>query len=255
MVRDRTIGLEPIRCHQDCFAQVALEQDELPSSVRLDFRARLNSDQMYSGHLEDSLVFLSRSLPSVDWSMVHLVTRLTWSNFFRLRAKDRCHDEDVIAKFCIPSRWKELSKETSNDSRSSLSRPLPDAVARFLTLSPDRSLWHCFMPTTLSSRFMRMILQEIWCRSVIVSVSSPNEPKSRVKEWEDDEDWLIAQVTPPRVATLITTSDFLSWIPPTQHRFQHSIYKVKGSSSAVLEASNTVGHLLFIVASRDALHH
>ncbi|GKD38614.1 hypothetical protein Tco_1258821, partial [Tanacetum coccineum] len=32
--------------------RVALEQDELPSSVRLDSRARLNGGQMYSRHLE-----------------------------------------------------------------------------------------------------------------------------------------------------------------------------------------------------------
>ncbi|GKF70192.1 hypothetical protein Tco_0203249, partial [Tanacetum coccineum] len=31
---------------------VALEQDELPSSVGLDFRARLDDGRMYSGHLE-----------------------------------------------------------------------------------------------------------------------------------------------------------------------------------------------------------
>nr|GEY45012.1 hypothetical protein [Tanacetum cinerariifolium]GEY71947.1 hypothetical protein [Tanacetum cinerariifolium] len=74
-----------------------------------------------------------------------------------------------------------------------------------------------------------------------------------VKEWEDDEDWLIAPVTPPRVATpvrpdtpplsfatsrplpidpimlpdhQITTLEFLPWIPPTQHRFQHSTYEI-----------------------------
>ncbi|GKF35368.1 hypothetical protein Tco_0108568, partial [Tanacetum coccineum] len=31
---------------------VASEQDELPSSVELDFRARLDSGWMYSGHIE-----------------------------------------------------------------------------------------------------------------------------------------------------------------------------------------------------------
>ncbi|GJU94411.1 hypothetical protein Tco_1319167 [Tanacetum coccineum] len=53
----------------------------------------------------------------------------------------------------------------------------------------------------------------------------------------------------------ITTSDFLSWIPPTQHRFQHSIYKVGGPSLAIPEASHPVGHPLSIVASHDNLHH
>ncbi|GKG27890.1 hypothetical protein Tco_0406217, partial [Tanacetum coccineum] len=31
---------------------VVSEQDELPSSVGLDFRARLDGGRMYSGHLE-----------------------------------------------------------------------------------------------------------------------------------------------------------------------------------------------------------
>ncbi|GJV99095.1 hypothetical protein Tco_1554347, partial [Tanacetum coccineum] len=99
----------------------------------------------------------------------------------------------------------------------------------------------------------------------------------KVEEWEDDEDWLIAPVTPPRVAapvrpntpsqsfpTLtpllidpimltdhqITTLDFLSWIPLTQHRFQHSIYEVGGPFSAVPEASHPGGHLLSITELR-----
>ncbi|GJT16078.1 hypothetical protein Tco_0874784 [Tanacetum coccineum] len=32
--------------------KVIPEQDKIPSSVRLDFRARLNGGRMYSGHLE-----------------------------------------------------------------------------------------------------------------------------------------------------------------------------------------------------------
>ncbi|GKF04818.1 hypothetical protein Tco_0035486, partial [Tanacetum coccineum] len=32
--------------------RVVLEQDELPSSIELDFRARLDDGRMYSGHLE-----------------------------------------------------------------------------------------------------------------------------------------------------------------------------------------------------------
>ncbi|GJY98283.1 putative reverse transcriptase domain-containing protein, partial [Tanacetum coccineum] len=35
-------------------AEVASEQDEFPSSVGLDFRARLDGGQMYSGHLEEN---------------------------------------------------------------------------------------------------------------------------------------------------------------------------------------------------------
>ncbi|GJR42659.1 hypothetical protein Tco_1310762 [Tanacetum coccineum] len=37
---------------------VVSEQDELPSSIGLDFRAQLDSDRMYSGHLENLLLFL-----------------------------------------------------------------------------------------------------------------------------------------------------------------------------------------------------
>ncbi|GKB68863.1 ribonuclease H-like domain-containing protein [Tanacetum coccineum] len=36
------------------------------------------------------------------------------------------------------------------------------------------------MPATPSPRSMNRILHDFWCRSVILSVSSPNEPKSRV---------------------------------------------------------------------------
>nr|GEW40156.1 putative ribonuclease H-like domain-containing protein [Tanacetum cinerariifolium] len=57
-------------------------------------------------------------LTTADWTMVRLVTGLTWSIRFGLGAKGRCHDEgpfvDIIAKFCGPFRWKELSKETSS---------------------------------------------------------------------------------------------------------------------------------------------
>ncbi|GJY24815.1 hypothetical protein Tco_0398473 [Tanacetum coccineum] len=72
---------------------VALEQDELPSSVGLDFRARLNGGRIERGHLimpmilqrlgheaarssnnaHDSSAFRSRSLPSADWSMIKIL--------------------------------------------------------------------------------------------------------------------------------------------------------------------------------------
>ncbi|GJW99851.1 hypothetical protein Tco_0183765 [Tanacetum coccineum] len=89
-------------------------------------------------------------------------------------------------------------------------------------------------------------------------------------EWEEDDDWLMALVTPPRAASLtrsetpplpidpimlsgyqITTSDFLPWIPLTQP----STYEVGGPSSAVPKAPHPVGRPLSIVASRVALHH
>ncbi|GKD02351.1 hypothetical protein Tco_1177325 [Tanacetum coccineum] len=105
----------------------------------------------------------------------------------------------------------------------------------------------------------------------------------KVKEWEDDEDWLMTPVTPPRAVTHVrpdtpllsfaastplpidpimipnyqttTTSDFLTWIPPTLHRFQHSTYEVGGPSLAAPEAPALVGRPLSMVASRVALHH
>ncbi|GKC30789.1 hypothetical protein Tco_1038083 [Tanacetum coccineum] len=67
MVQDLTVGLEPVRCHQDCFSRalkyttylllhryarmriqqrLVREQDELPSSVGLDFRARLDGGRI-----------------------------------------------------------------------------------------------------------------------------------------------------------------------------------------------------------------
>ncbi|GKC92068.1 hypothetical protein Tco_1157510 [Tanacetum coccineum] len=63
---------------------------------------------------------------------------------------------------------------------SSLSRPRPDAVARSLTPSLDRSRRRRFMPATSSPRSVNNTSSWIWCRSVILSVSSPNEPKLRV---------------------------------------------------------------------------
>ncbi|GJY10078.1 hypothetical protein Tco_0378263 [Tanacetum coccineum] len=65
-------------------------------------------------------------------------------------------------------------------SRTDLSRLRPDAVVNSLTPSLERSRRHRFMLAMPSPHSVSMILQEIWCRSVVLSVSSPNEPKSRV---------------------------------------------------------------------------
>ncbi|GJS13110.1 phospholipase-like protein [Tanacetum coccineum] len=108
------------------------------------------------------------------------------------------------------------------------------------------------------------------------------ENDDEVEEWEDNEDWLIVIDTLPRATTpvrpdtpplsfvtsgpllinpimlpnhQITTLDFLPWIPPTQHKYQHNTYKVGGPSSAAPEAPHPVGRPLSIVASRVALHH
>ncbi|GJR06794.1 hypothetical protein Tco_0529778 [Tanacetum coccineum] len=59
--------------------QVMSEQDELPSSVGLDFRARLDGDRMYSGHLEAKVE----------------VTKLTTS---RLVNGSSCDGIDIVIK-------------------------------------------------------------------------------------------------------------------------------------------------------------
>nr|GFA64330.1 hypothetical protein [Tanacetum cinerariifolium] len=74
-------------CEDAYSTKVALEQDELPSSVKLDFRARL--------------------------------------------------DSDVIAKFCSPSQWNELCKETSSKIL-----PCGDEILEVLFGSSDRSPWN-----------------------------------------------------------------------------------------------------------------
>ncbi|GKC54371.1 hypothetical protein Tco_1077116 [Tanacetum coccineum] len=51
---------------------------------------------------------------------------------FRSEANDQCHDEglDIVAEFYGPSRWKELSKETSSK----------------ILLCGDGSCWKTFKP-------------------------------------------------------------------------------------------------------------
>ncbi|GJW90082.1 hypothetical protein Tco_0167635 [Tanacetum coccineum] len=78
-----TVGLESVRLHR---RKMSFHQ-ALNLIFELDEAARARS---YNND-QDSLAFRSRSLPSADWSMVHLVTGVTCS-----------------------SPWKELSKETSS---------------------------------------------------------------------------------------------------------------------------------------------
>ncbi|GJR95202.1 hypothetical protein Tco_0267376, partial [Tanacetum coccineum] len=88
---------------------VASEQDELPSSVRLDSQARSDDSQMYSGHLE------AKRLPV-------FVTKLTTD---RLIDGSSCDGIDMVIKDLDLEpkndamtrdflEWKELSKETSS---------------------------------------------------------------------------------------------------------------------------------------------
>ncbi|GJT48125.1 hypothetical protein Tco_0974282 [Tanacetum coccineum] len=64
-----------------------------------------------------------------------------------------------------------------DDFRSSLSRPCPDVVARSLTPSLYRSQRRRFMPEMPSPRSVNNTSSWIWCRFVILSVSSPNDPQ------------------------------------------------------------------------------
>ncbi|GKA45992.1 hypothetical protein Tco_0738788 [Tanacetum coccineum] len=101
-VQDRTVRLELVSPRLFCSglklyhlppaSSAVSEQDVPPSSVGLDFRARLDGGQMArsSNNAQDSSALRSRSLPPTDWSM------------------------DIVAEFCGPSRWKELSKESGS---------------------------------------------------------------------------------------------------------------------------------------------
>ncbi|GJX93214.1 zinc finger, CCHC-type containing protein [Tanacetum coccineum] len=81
----------------------------LAKSLR-SFQLSLSYRVRSSNNSQDSLAFLSRSLPPADWSL------------------------DIIAEFCGPSRWKELSKETSSK----------------ILLCGDRSCWKTFKPMGVS---------------------------------------------------------------------------------------------------------
>nr|GEV44459.1 hypothetical protein [Tanacetum cinerariifolium] len=73
-----------------------------------------------------------------------------------------------------------MVSDQRDDSRSSLSQPCPDAIAKSLTPSPDGSRQRHVMLVTPSLRAVSNTSLRIWFRSVISSVSSSNEPKSCV---------------------------------------------------------------------------
>ncbi|GKC72856.1 hypothetical protein Tco_1118739 [Tanacetum coccineum] len=110
-------------------------------------------------------------------------------------------------------------------------------------------------------------------------------------EWEDEEDWLMAPVTPPTATSPVrlvrpatppsplsthaplpvdsimlpnyqtTTSVTTPWIPPTLRRFQHerdhvhNTFEVRGPSFAAPDALHPIRCPIFMVASRVAFHH
>ncbi|GKA73350.1 hypothetical protein Tco_0779652 [Tanacetum coccineum] len=109
-VRDQTIMLEPVSPRVFCSGlKVVSEQDELPSSIGLEFRARLDGDRIVMVmKLTTGRLVNGSSCDGID-----MVLKKS-----RLGAKGLCHDEglfgDIIAEFCGPSRWKELSKESGS---------------------------------------------------------------------------------------------------------------------------------------------
>ncbi|GJU32108.1 hypothetical protein Tco_1175697 [Tanacetum coccineum] len=86
---------------------------------------------------------------------------------------------------------------------SNMSRLRPDTIVNFLTPSLDRSRRCRFMPATPSPRSVCTMLQEIWCRFVVLYVYSPNEPKLRVFPPDAIQVVEIAIAPPARVLDLI----------------------------------------------------
>nr|GFB77986.1 hypothetical protein [Tanacetum cinerariifolium] len=58
---------------------------------------------------QDSSGLRSRSLPPADWSMVRLGT-----GFDMVIKNLDLEPKDIVAEFCGPSRWKEMSKESGS---------------------------------------------------------------------------------------------------------------------------------------------
>ncbi|GJX13188.1 hypothetical protein Tco_0204946 [Tanacetum coccineum] len=78
---------------------VESEQDELPSSVRLNFRARLDGGRIIEvTKLTTGLLVNGSSCDGIDMVIKDL----------------DLEPKDIIAEFCNPSRWKELSKESGS---------------------------------------------------------------------------------------------------------------------------------------------
>nr|GEW02760.1 hypothetical protein [Tanacetum cinerariifolium] len=123
-VRDRSIGLGPGRWVWEIVLRflrlsppkVASEQDELPSSVGLDSRARSDDGQMYSGNLKLTTGRLVNGSSCGGSDMI-------------IKDLD-LEPKDIVAKFYGPFRSKELSKKTS-------SKILPCG---------DGSCWNMFKP-------------------------------------------------------------------------------------------------------------
>ncbi|GKB39823.1 hypothetical protein Tco_0884765 [Tanacetum coccineum] len=73
------------------------EQDELPSSIGLDFQARLDGG-VKATKLTTGRLVNGSSCEGIDMVIKNL----------------DLEPKDIIAEFCGPSRWKELSKESGS---------------------------------------------------------------------------------------------------------------------------------------------
>nr|GEW14483.1 hypothetical protein [Tanacetum cinerariifolium] len=86
-----------------------VEQDELPSSIELDSRARLDGGRIGRGPVSG---FFGVSVTKLATGQ--LIDALSCDRIDMV-IKDLDLDlKDIVAKFCGPSRWKELSKEMSS---------------------------------------------------------------------------------------------------------------------------------------------
>nr|GEV51709.1 hypothetical protein [Tanacetum cinerariifolium] len=80
--------------------QVVSEQDELPLSVRLEFRARLDGSRIFFG------VMVMKLTPG------RLVNGLYCDGIDMVIKNLNSEPKDIIVEFYSPSKWKELSKES-----------------------------------------------------------------------------------------------------------------------------------------------
>nr|GEU59632.1 hypothetical protein [Tanacetum cinerariifolium] len=100
------------------------------------------------------------------------------SKKFQTKGLGEMLDQHVIRPDAVKLWLRHRHKIES--SRSDLNRVPPDAVVNFPMSSLERLQRRRFIPVTPSPCIVCTILQEIWHRSAVLSVSSPNEPKSRV---------------------------------------------------------------------------
>ncbi|GJU81157.1 hypothetical protein Tco_1283522 [Tanacetum coccineum] len=82
---------------------VVSEQDELPSSIELDFQARLDGGQI----VKVTKLTTGRLVDGSSCDGINMVIK-------NLDLEPKVYAMDIVAEFCGPSRWKELSKESGS---------------------------------------------------------------------------------------------------------------------------------------------